>query len=121
MAFVGTPEDLYSHGLGNLFSYPELLEPARVTKTAELIDNLSFFLKELPSNFDTKIYVGSEVPIGKSAGCSVVVTKYESPDGHHGYLGIIGPTRMGYEKNISVINEIKRILEDKYEQKRIQG
>jgi heat-inducible transcriptional repressor len=118
MGFAGTLDEIYSHGLGNLFSYPELLLPERALKTAELIDNLSFLLRELPAELETRTYIGSEVPIGKTAGCSVVVTKFISPDRRRGYLGIVGPTRMSYEKNISAINEIKNILENSDDQKR---
>lgn len=115
MGFAGTLDEIYSHGLGRLFSYPELLLPERATKTAELIDNLSYLLRELPTDLETRTYIGSEVPIGKTAGCSVVVTKFVSPDGRRGYLGIVGPTRMSYEKNLSALNEIKNIMENKYE------
>lgn len=113
MGFAGTHNEIYSHGLGNLFSYPELLEPTQVLKTAELIDNLTHFIRELPEDFGTKIYIGSEVPIGKSAGCSVVISEFKSPLGIYGYLGIVGPIRMSYEKNLSAVNEVKNILEEK--------
>ena len=115
MGFAGTQDEIYSHGLGNLFSYPELLDPTRVLKTAELIDNLTYFIRELPLNFGTKILIGSEVPIGKSAGCSVVISEFKSEIGDYGYLGIIGPIRMSYEKSLSAINEVKDILEEKNE------
>ncbi len=112
MGFAGTFEDIYSHGLGNLFSYPELLEPGRAPKAAEMIDNLSSFLRELPGQSETRVYIGSEVPIGKTAGCSVVVSRFETADGRRGYLGVIGPTRMAYERGISAINEVKHLLEE---------
>lgn len=115
MGFAGTLDDLYSHGLGNLFSYPELLEPGRAPKAAEMIDNLSVLLRELPDECETRVYIGSEVPVGKSAGCSIVVSRFESPEGRYGYLGIIGPTRMAYERGISAINEIKNMLEEPHE------
>lgn len=115
MGFAGTHNEIYSHGLGNLFSYPELLDPIKLLKTAELIDNLAHFVRELPSNFGTKIYIGSEVPIGKSAGCSVVISEFDSNLGGYGFLGIVGPTRMSYEKGLSAINEVKNILEKESE------
>jgi len=118
MGFAGTIDEIYSHGLGNLFSYPELLLPDRALKTAELIDNLSYFLRELPADFETRAYIGSEVPIGKTAGCSVVVTRFISPDGRRGYLGVVGPTRMSYEENLSALKEIKNIMETKNDKKR---
>lgn len=117
MGFAGVTDEIHSHGLGNLFSYPELLDPARILKTAELVDNLHGLMRELPKNFGTRIYIGSEVPIGKSAGCSIIVSEFESSFGDYGYLGIIGPTRMSYEKNLSAINEVKDILEEKNERK----
>jgi heat-inducible transcriptional repressor len=118
MGFAGTRDELYSHGLGNLFSYPELLDPIRVLKTAELIDNLTGLIRELPINFGTKILIGSEVPIGKAAGCSVVISEFDTSLGGYGYLGIVGPTRMSYEKSLSAINEIKIILEEGSEKRK---
>lgn len=118
MGFAGTRDELYSHGLGNLFSYPELLDPIRVLKTAELIDNLTGLVRELPINFGTKILIGSEIPIGKSAGCSVLISEFDSSLGGYGYLGIVGPTRMSYEKGLSVISEVKNILEDNREKRK---
>lgn len=113
MGFAGMPDEIHSYGLGNLFSYPELLDPARILKTAELVDNLHGLMRELPKDFGTRVYIGSEVPIGKSAGCSIIVSEFETPFGDYGYLGIIGPTRMSYEKNLSVISEVKNVLEEK--------
>ena len=121
MGFAGTNKEIFSYGLGNLFSYPELLDPERLLKTADLIDNLSHFVKELPRNAETRVYIGSEMPIGKSAGCSVLVSRFESPFGHLGYLGIIGPTRMSYEKKLSAISEVKNILEKKSEKRKKQS
>lgn len=117
MGFAGMPDEIHSYGLGNLFSYPELLDPIRVLKAAELVDNLHELMRELPENFGTRVYIGSEVPIGKSAGCSIIVSELESPFGDYGYLGIIGPTRMSYERSLSAINEVKDLLEEKNERK----
>jgi len=113
MGFAGTSGSIFSHGLGNLFSFPELLDPMQIIKTAELIDNLDLLYDELPKNFGTRIYIGSEAPIGKSAGVSIILSEFQSPIGARGYLGIMGPMRMSYERNLAAINEVKNALEEK--------
>jgi heat-inducible transcriptional repressor len=112
MGFAGYLGEIHSHGLSSLFSYPELSDSAKILKTAELIDNLSKLVRELPQDFGTKVYIGSEIPVGKAAGCSVIVSEFESPLGSYGYLGIVGPTRMSYEKSLSAVSEVKNILEE---------
>lgn len=113
MGFAGFSGELYSHGLGNLFSQPEFLDPARILKTAELIDHLTELFFELPTNFGTRIYIGTESPIGKSAQCSIVLSEFASPFGRTGYLGVIGPMRMSYGRNLAALREVKQVLEDK--------
>jgi len=116
MGFAGTKDEIHSYGLGNLFSYPDMIEPTKLLKTAELIDNLMYLIRELPTNFETKILIGSDIPIGKSAGCSLVISEFDSIWGS-GYIGVIGPIRMSYKKSLSAVKEVKSILEENNEKK----
>jgi len=117
IGFAGISGEFFTHGLSYLFSQPEFLDPMRVIKAAELIDNLTELSRELPWEFDSKIFIGSESPIGKSAGCSIVMTQFHTPFGNRGFLGVIGPTRMEYPRNISAVREVKSILEEKSDKK----
>lgn len=112
IAFAGFPGEIFSHGLGYLFSQPEFSDPHRVMKAAEIIDNLENLVEELPREFDTKVYIGSEAPIGKSAGCSMVISQFRTPFGGLGYLGIVGPMRMSYPKAMTAIKEVRKVLEE---------
>lgn len=111
-AFVGFSGEIFSHGLGNLFSQKEFLKPDKVIGAAEIIDNLDLLIEELPDNFDTQVYIGSEAPIGKSAECSMVVSQFRTPYGAKGYLGVIGPMRMSYPRTIAAVKELRKILEE---------
>ncbi len=111
-AFVGFQGEIFSHGLGNLFSQKEFLTSDKVLGAAEIIDNLDHLIEELPGNFDTQIYIGSESPIGKSAECSLVVSQFRTPFGNNGYLGVIGPMRMSYPRTIAAVKELRKILEE---------
>lgn len=112
IAFSGLPGEIFSSGLGYLFSKPEFLDPYNVVKAAEIVDNLEYLVGELPKNFDTEIYIGSESPIGKSAGCALVISQFRAPTGEKGYLGVIGPMRMSYAKTIATIKGVRKVLED---------
>lgn len=117
VGFAGSAGEIFTHGLSNLFAQPEFLDPFRVLKTAELIDNLTELLNELPRNIDERIYIGSETPIGKSSGCSIILSQFHTPFGSRGLVGVIGPMRMEYERNLSAVKEVKNILEEKDETK----
>lgn len=111
-AFVGFSGEVFSHGLGKLFSQPEFINPEKVISAAEIIDNIDHLIEELPGNFDTKVYIGSESPVGKSAGCSIVVSQFRTPFGGNGYLGVVGPMRMSYPHTIAAVKELRKVLEE---------
>jgi transcriptional regulator of heat shock response len=114
IAFSGFPGEIYSSGLGHLFSQPEFVDPYSALKAAEIVDNLNALVGELPREFDTEVYIGSEAPIGKGAGCSLVVSQFRMPDGGRGYLGVVGPMRMSYPKTIAAIKEVRKVLEEQH-------
>lgn len=111
MGFAGLSGELFSHGLSNLFSQPEFANPTKILKTAELIDNLTDFFMELPDEVGTRVFIGSESPIGKSAGCSIILSEFSSPYGERGYIGVLGPMRMSYDRGLAAIEKIKETLE----------
>lgn len=112
IGIVGVSDNIYSHGLANLFRQPEfLLNPGNILSVAEMLDSLDELIREMPKTKDTTVYIGSESPIGKSAGCSLVVSDFCRPETQRGYLVVLGPTRMFYPRTIAVIEEVKNLLE----------
>ena len=119
VGIVGVSGLVYSHGLTNLFSQPEFKEVGNVERAAEILDRMQELVHELPPLNNPIVFVGSETPLGKSSGCSLVVSGFETPYGTIGRLAVLGPTRMEYSKIISVVEEVKELLEglgEKYEE-----
>ena len=56
---------------------------------------------------DEQILIGSGNPF--SENCSTVMFKYRCGD-NIGLVGILGPLRMDYEKNLTIIKSIKEKL-----------
>ncbi|MFC1655612.1 DeoR family transcriptional regulator [Patescibacteria group bacterium] len=103
-------------GLSNALKQPEFalnnIQASQVVEVLENDDNFRRLLEDLDIDDSIKIYIGKENILEQIQSCSVVVTKYEK-DGFQGYMGIIGPTRMNYPFNKAILEEIKRLFQDK--------
>lgn len=108
---AGTGEIMFKHGISNLLKKPELQSREYAIGAADIFDNLELLVREVPQNIEFEIYIGGESPVGKKAGCSLIVSRFLTPYNTRGFLGVLGPTRMAYERNISLVNLIKDILE----------
>jgi transcriptional regulator of heat shock response len=110
LGVVSYSGNIYSHGLPNLFKQPEFFSINNVLGVADVFDRLNELILEIPKPEGTTVYIGSEAPIGKSAGCSIVVSDFKR-DEADGALVVLGPTRMFYPRTIAVIDEVKGLLE----------
>ena len=111
VGIVGVSGLIYSHGLANLLSKPEFQDHENAIKAAEIMDRMHELVSEIPRVVNPIVFIGSESPFSAAAGCSLVVTGFETPYNTLGRLAVLGPTRMNYEKVISVVEEIKEMLE----------
>src|SRR5690606_8089256 len=74
LATIG--DELYMNGIGNLFSHPEFMQGDHVQAVARLLDNLEPWLREAAPNEPLNVYIGSENPIGKTSGASLIISRF---------------------------------------------
>ncbi|HEX2557829.1 MAG TPA: hypothetical protein VHK86_05865, partial [Nitrososphaera sp.] len=86
MATIG--DQLYMSGLSNLFGQPEFMHPGQVQEVARLLDNLQPWLYEAAPNKPLSVYIGRENPIGRSAGASLIISRFRSPFSDRSYIGV---------------------------------
>lgn len=110
LATIG--DQLYMSGLSNLFGQPEFMNSAQVQQVARLLDNLEPWLQEAAPNEPLSVYIGSENPIGRSAQCSLIISKFRSGYSDHSYIGILGPTRQQYRDVMGLVGHAGRALEE---------
>ncbi len=103
---------LYMSGLSNLFGQPEFVNGLQVQQVAQLLDNLEPWLREAAPNQPLSVYIGSENPIGRAAGVSLVISRFRSPYSDHSYIGTLGPTRQSYREVMSLVARAGRELEE---------
>lgn len=103
---------LYMSGLSNLFGQPEFMHPGQVQEVARLLDNLEPWLQEAAPNEPLSVYIGRENPIGRSAGASLIISRFRSPFSDRSYIGVLGPTRQSYRDVMGLVGQAGKALEE---------
>ena len=111
LATIG--DQLYLSGFGRLFMLPEFMQALTpVHEVAQLLDNLEPWLRETAPNRPLSVYIGRENPVGKSSGCTLIISKFRSPFSDHSYIGVLGPTRQSYRQVMSLVAHAGQALEE---------
>lgn len=110
LATIG--DQLYMSGMGNLFAQPEFSSSKHVQSVARLLDNLEPWLREAAPNEPLNVYIGSENPIGKTSGASLIISRFRSPYSDRSYIGVLGPTRQDYAKVMRLVRHTGAMLEE---------
>lgn len=110
LATIGN--QLYMSGLSNLFGQPEFMQRGQVQQVAQLLDNLEPWLREAAPNEPLSVYIGRENPIGRTAGCSLIISKFQSPYSDQSYIGVLGPTRQSYRDVMTLVRHAGEQLEE---------
>jgi heat-inducible transcriptional repressor len=109
LATIG--DQLYLSGFSRLFTQPEFMQGGPVHEVARLLDNIEPWLREAVPNEPLNVYIGSENPIGKSSGCSLIISRFRSPYSDFSYIGVLGPTRQSYREVMSLVRHAGTSLE----------
>lgn len=107
------PEDYIVAGEVNLMDFKEL---SRVDKLRALFDafqakgDMLHLLDRCIESQATQVYIGAEAGYDALDECSLVTTPYLVNDRAVGALGVLGPTRMAYERVIPIVDVTARLL-----------
>lgn len=99
-------DEVHCTGIANLFGKPELQEKKEIKELSTAVDRLEEVMSKMFDNISEEpaTYLGQENPFAKD--CATVVVRV----GDNEVLGILGLTRMDYEKNLGLIKYLKEIL-----------
>jgi len=111
---VGDENIRCESGIKEFLISSEFTELDQVAQAAEILDYLDEWMDRIViQNLDkqTKIYIGKENPISKLHDYSMIISKYDLPDGKQWYMVLVGPKRMRYGRNLSLVECIRKLLE----------
>jgi transcriptional regulator of heat shock response len=120
VAVSGLPDGrVEASGLSEFLRQPENLETSAALELSSLLDNIHDYLEQLSEIATPRVtvYIGRENPAyrtGRSAfpteHLSVLVRSTPDRTGRQALLVLIGGKRMPYARNLSLLNQISRIL-----------
>lgn len=110
LATIG--DQLYMSGIGHLFAQPEFLSGKHVQSVANLLDNIEPWLREASPNEPLNVFIGSENPIGRNSGASLIISRFRSPYSDRSYIGVLGPTRQDYARTMYLVRQTGAMLEE---------
>jgi transcriptional regulator of heat shock response len=99
-------------GISKLFEKPDFNDVATLRKISTVIDQFDEVMNGAfgGTEKDMNVWIGRENPFNKQM--TTITVKYRLPNGMVGVLGLVGPLRMNYRRNMRLLNEAKRLLED---------
>lgn len=114
-AFIDNPhkDDYVLAGQTNLMGFAELSDVERLKKLFESFNqkrDLLHLLEQAISAKGVQIFIGEESGYDVLDNCSIVTSPYESDGRIVGVLGVIGPTRMHYERVIPIVDVTAKML-----------
>lgn len=97
-----SPYNIFYTGITNIFKQPEFYEKQMIINMSQVIDHLDDVMAQLFNSIDkSQVLIGDNNPFGHDTGA--ILTKYN--DGKTEMVfGIVGPLRMDYQRNLSIIN-----------------
>ncbi len=106
-------DEFSDFGMRELMEEPEFKELDEMCRLVEMLDYVDEKFDQLTKGIkegETRIFIGKENPIQEASNCSMIIAPYKLNSGEKGILAIIGPKRMEYAKNKSMIEYVKKLL-----------
>jgi heat-inducible transcriptional repressor len=109
---VEEPE-LYTGGTSHMLGQPEFRESQKVEPLIRLLEERKTAfesLRVLLSQNSLAVVIGGENMRSELQECSLVAARYEAGPRSSGWVGVLGPTRMPYERTLSVVRGAAKAL-----------
>ena len=98
---------VHLQGANQLMRQPEFQDVLRLESLLTALEQRNALFQVLPKSLTgvgVTIHIGAENPYEPMRECTMISRPYTIGDRHAGYLGVVGPTRMYYQRTISAVN-----------------
>ena len=103
----------YYTGFARLFCQPEFQDALILQEFSQIVDHLDATMLDLFDSIgeETKILMGEKNFF--SGSCSAILARCNLPGSEdYGLIGILGPIRMNYNRNLALIESVKEIINE---------
>lgn len=117
LAITGLLEEkeFFESGMKQLLTQPDFQNIDEICQIAEVVDYLDESITKLSKELQpkkVKTFIGKENLFTESGDCAIVISQCVLPSGDKGIIAILGPKRMEYKKNISLIEQVTKFFDE---------
>jgi len=108
-------EEPYIDGLRHMLRQPEFASSDRIAAIMEMLEQKSLlksFLPRVLTGEGVRVVIGRENKENMMRDCSVILTKYGIPGEVGGAIGVMGPTRMEYQRAIPTVSFLSTVMSE---------
>ncbi len=106
--------NIYFSGKENMLYQPEYNDVNKLRQLVSAFENLTMWnnLETVTENEGVVVKIGNESPLSGLSDVSVISAPFKTGKTTHGSIAVIGPTRMPYEKVVSLVEYISKNIEE---------
>lgn len=111
--FMKSDDRIFFEGISYIMQQPEFSDISKMGLLLKAIEEETNFLELLGADMEEEgvhIHIGRENPFKEIQDCSIVTCNYRIGAQAIGAVGAFGPTRMEYDRTVSVVSYISDLL-----------
>lgn len=114
VAIDDIPDKIFCRGTSYLVEYTEPQEILKIRHILETLERKERILKIINRNLERKIeiFIGHELAASQIESCSLAISSFDTRQGSHGRIAVLGPTRMDYQRVVSALDYLSDVIED---------
>ena len=108
-------EEPYIDGLRHMLRQPEFASSDKIAAIMEVLEQKSLlksFLPRVLTGEGVRVVIGRENKENVMRDCSVILTRYGIPGEVGGAIGVMGPTRMEYQRAIPTVSFLSTVMSE---------
>ena len=112
-ALAFTERRIYLEGTNRLLRQPEFHDIQRLENLLSALQQRTTLYQVLSRSLQdssTTIVIGAENDLPAMHACSIITTSYRIGLRPAGYLGVVGPTRMNYDRSVAAVRMMAQNL-----------
>ncbi len=112
MAHLFNRDFIWKEGWEEVLKEPEFEKKDFVHSFTEFLKTFENNIDDFDLDSEIRIFIGNENPVSDASDFSVITSKCLFPDKNEVILTLLGPKRMDYNRNISLMNSLTKLLEE---------
>jgi transcriptional regulator of heat shock response len=111
------PVTVYKQGFNTLFEQIEGASHEDLSRIVDDFENLDVRIDKVaaaldPAEESAQVYIGKQSPVTKSDQLAVLMRGYQLPDGRRIAVSIVGPKRMNYRRNLTLLKLLSLAIQN---------